>query len=117
MSFRRALSLNIQLGTSVALGCQGNALFAFSPLSKQHLALTMATAMYLYQSAEAAQSIKIQQKMSRSQHFSGFSPALGGAFSVSRAWASAATQWGKRTSVNNAVPKELNSMMPYVQGD
>ena len=46
-------------------------------------------------SQQPAQGIKIQRKMSMLQHFSSFTPAMGGAFLASRVWASAATQWGK----------------------
>ena len=57
----------------------------------------MATAMCLCQSAaspkhqNSAENVKVAA--------SGFTHAMGGAFSASRVWASAATQWGKRTSV------------------
>ena len=81
--------------TFCGFGTSGKRIFAHLPLSKQHLALTMATALCLYQSAAHPKHKNLAKKMSRLLHFSGFTPAMGGTFSASRVWASAATQWGK----------------------
>ena len=72
--------------------------FAHSPLSKQHSALTMATAMSLCLLATCPKH-QNSAKMSSLLHFSGFTPAMGEAFYVSQVWASVAAKRGKITSV------------------